>query len=135
MEGAVKACGMLRADCCVLHAMCRACPMEGAVKACGTLRADVLCAACRVQSLSYGERSQSVWHVACRRAVCCMPCAEPVLRRAQSKLVARCMPTCCLLHAVCRACPTESAVKACGMLHADVLCVACRVSSMEGQPY
>ena len=25
--------------------------MEGAVKACGTLRADVLCAACRVPSM------------------------------------------------------------------------------------
>ncbi|KAK3747661.1 hypothetical protein RRG08_024808 [Elysia crispata] len=63
-----------------------------------------------------------------------MPCAESILWGAQSKRVARCMPTCCVLHAVCRAYPMGGAVKACGTLHADVLCAACRVPSMEGQP-
>ena len=94
----VRACGSV-ASC--IDAVCRAYPMEGAVKACGTLCADVLCAACRVPSLSYGGRRQSMWHVACLRAVCGMPCAEPILWRAQSKRVARCVPTCCVLHAVC----------------------------------
>ncbi|KAK3803975.1 hypothetical protein RRG08_066211 [Elysia crispata] len=81
----VRACGSV-ASC--IDAVCRAYPMEGAVKACGTLCADVLCAACRVPSLSYGGRRQSMWHVACLRAVCGMPCAEPILWRAQSKRVA-----------------------------------------------
>ena len=113
--------------------------MEGAVKACGMLRADVLCAACHVPSLSYGGRSQRVWHVACRRAVCRMPCAEPILWRAQSKRVARCVPTCCVLHAACRVPSLSYGGRSqsvwhvacrravCRMLHA-----VCRAYPMEG---
>ncbi|KAK3790667.1 hypothetical protein RRG08_048791 [Elysia crispata] len=38
------------------------------------------------------------------------------------------------IDAVCRAYPMEGAIKACATLRADLMCAACRVPSMEGQP-